>query len=161
MALTYLGELTVGGLMPALTAAQAAALAELQGKLAGIVRVQASLTIKPPALAASIEAVAKVGAALALAIDGPTVSLQLTALGALVASLEAQIAALVGLPLGTAGIHAYAWLGRTQDFGPALTSALTGGLPGGNAGDETQGLVLAAREAASWSALSACMRTGA
>lgn len=160
-ALTPLGIVSVSAALPAMSelegiaaAAQALARAELSGKLAGAVSVQARLTLpQPPGLA--VFASAKVAAQVALqpALAAPT--LQVTGNAALIAMLQAQLGGLT-LPdfgLGAAGVAAYKYEGEIGTFAPSLGGHTNSGLPGGSAGDVGYAVVLVATAPAAVAAL--------
>jgi hypothetical protein len=128
---------------------------ELFGKLEGLLKVQGALTISPPSLGANIAALAKVAAALAVAVEGPTVTLQVSAIAGLIAQLQAQLAIIAAFQalLGTAGIAAYGYEGPVSELGSRLTGELAGGLPGGFPTDEAQAVVLIATAPAAVAAL--------
>lgn len=159
MALDYLGSVSIGTIFPVGLTLAAAALAELNGKLAGLLSVKAALTIQPPTLAATATAAAKalaeVRASIALGLPGAT--LQLSAAAEIIAGLEAQIAAIVAIQANLTGaaVHAYVYAGQANGFGPALTAAATGGFPGGGPFDPVGGIVVIATTPAAKAALSA------
>ena len=104
--ITPLGTLSIGAICPPLLANLQVVIPELTGKLAGLMKVSAALTIKPPSLTANIAAAAKVAAKLALTIDGPTATLQVGVIASMVAQLQLQLTVLqaqIGL-LTTSGI---------------------------------------------------------
>jgi len=162
MSAHYLGSLTLGGCLPtALTAAAeldataTIALPELSGKLAGLLNVQAALTIQPPTLNASLSAALKIVAELqaSISLGLPGATLQLSALAAIIAEIEASLgsiqaaialAAALSLQLGTAGVHAYSFTGRADELGPAVRSITIGGLPGGAPSDFAGAVLFAA-----------------
>jgi hypothetical protein len=124
-------------------------------------KVFAALTIKPPALAANIEAVQKVAAHLALAVEGPTVTLQIAAITGLIAQLNVQIAAALAFQatLGTAGVQVFAYDGTAASLGSEVTSATGAGLAGGAPGDHVNALILATSIPATWAAMQAFFTT--
>lgn len=159
MALDYLGSVSIGTVFPVGLSLIATSLAELNGKLAGLLQVQAALTVQPPTLnataVAAAKALAEVQASISLGLPGAT--LQLSAAAAIIAGLEAQIAAVVAIQANLVGasVHAYVYTGQANGIGPALTAAATGGFPGGGPFDPVGGLIIVATTPAARAALSA------
>lgn len=157
--LTYIGSVSIGVVFPVGLTLAAGALTELNGKLTGLLNVQAALTIQPPTLSATASAavkiLAEVQASIALGLPGAT--LQLSALASIIAALEAQIAFYVSIQadLTGAAVHAYSFDGRASAFGPAFSAATAGGFPGGLPTDPVLGLVIAATTPEARAALSA------
>jgi hypothetical protein len=153
--LTYLGQYTVGGCIPASGALYAAIVAELQARLTAALALQAGLTLTPPTLVAQIEIVGQLLVALkaALELGLPGVDFQVSACAELIADLEARIALLLGFPLGVAGVEAYIYDGDAGSFGPAVAGTVGTGLPNGRASDHVNALVLATSIPATWAAL--------
>lgn len=169
MTLAYLGELSFGEAMPFAIAingyiGQVAgiALSKLRADLTGLFAVQATLTIGPPQLVATIAATAKALVQLEAAIGGPTVTLQITTIAALILDIEAQIAAIslqLQIPLG-GRIHAYAYDGSATGLSAELAAATASGFPGGHPNDHCDALVLATVEPATWAMLKTMFHTG-
>ncbi len=150
-----LGEVTLGDVLPGLAVARAAlqltggiALAEVQAKLAGLINVQAALTL-PPLPGAAIIGAAQVLLALEANIGLAAPTLQLAGTVALVAQLNlllgqirAQLALDFGLNIG--GIAAYSYEGTADALGSSLASVTSAGLPGGGPSDQCYAVVLAA-----------------
>lgn len=115
----------------------AATLPALQAKLAGLLKAQAQLAIKPPSLSASLEVAAKILASLQIAIEGPAVAINLSVIAKGVAELIALIGAIsVQLKLLVGFAHANVAIYVVEDekvsnIGSALGGALSGGLPAG------------------------------
>jgi hypothetical protein len=134
--LTYAGSVPIGAMCPLVVSAQAATLANVQARIAGLIALQARVNLQPPSVNASITAVAAIGAQLQAAaqlhVAFPAPTLQLAALAALVATLEASIAVLLQLQ-GLFGASAYAWTftGTGPELGPALAAELATGWPDG------------------------------
>jgi hypothetical protein len=148
---SYLGSATIGAYFPtslaavgALNAAVGISLPEISAKLAGLVNISAALTIGPPDLTGTIAASIQTTLALQAAISGPTVTLQVGAIAALIAELTATlgtlnaqlaIAASLSATLGTAGLHGFAYTGLVSsmatDLGAVIAAELT---PGDNCG---------------------------
>lgn len=121
----------------------AAAIAELQTQVTAL--ASASVQIQPGGMAAMIQAAAQIVAALqaaaAAGVTPPSVSFQGSALIALQARLEALLQ--LQAAASAAGLHAFTYQGRADDFGPELGAGLEGAL-GVQGSDATAGLVLAA-----------------
>ena len=149
MAGAYLGSKTLGECLPLALSAQAniagavgIGLPEISGKITGLLNVQVALTISPPDLSGTINAVAQVALQLQAAISGPTVTLQVGAIAALLVELNIQLGQLnaylaFDMQLGTAGIHMYSYNGRADGLGPALQGLLGIGPPGSFPDSET------------------------
>lgn len=153
--LTWFGEVTVGGCIPATGALFAAMIAELDTQLAANVKLLARLQATPPTIALQIELVTKLLAKLKVAatLGLPSVSFQVSMVGALIAKLKARIALLTNFPLGTAGVMAYAYDGDAGSFGPTVSGTVGNGLPGGRATDHVNAIILATSIPATWAAL--------
>lgn len=141
----------------------AAALGELQARVAGLLKVQATLTvgIGPPTLLATIQATEQVLVNLEASFGGPVVTLQLDAIAAILLTLNASIGALEAMaqiPLG-GSLFAYSFDGRASEFGPQVTAATGGGFPGGAPSDHANAIILATVEPATWAILQAVFRT--
>lgn len=162
MALTYIGELTIGGLMPGISAPFAAAVGDLQARLDACVAASANLTVSLPLQAQidiATQIIANLQAAIALGIGPPSISAQVTIMADLIAAIEAQLAVMLAVPFATAGVHVYAYDGTAGAFGGDVTAALTGGFPGGaGAGEHCNALVLATTIGATWTDMSAVFK---
>lgn len=156
--LTYLGELSIGAICPLAVAAQADIFAQLQAQLAGLLQLQAQLTITPPTIGANIKLVAQLLAGLEVSIGLPGIDFQLTAVAALIAQLNLSLGLLLELEVlfGTAGVFAYAYEGDALSFGPQLSAALASGWPDGTGvAAKSNGIVLATVSPVTWSAMKA------
>lgn len=153
--ITELGSMSIGTLCPSSLSAVASLLGQLQANLSGLLKVQAALTVSPPSLSANISGVAKVAASLALAVEGPSVTLQISAVASLIAQLQVQVSALVALmaSLGTAGVAVYAFDGTASELGTQVSSVTSSGIVGGAPGDHANALVLATTIPATWLAM--------
>jgi hypothetical protein len=154
MSVEYLGEVTIGAMLPGVVAPLAAAMADLQGRINALLGFQTTVSLD---LRALIALSASVTASLTAAVTAaPTIGLQIKVVAdaLLVLQLQLQIIlALYGL-LATSGLHAYVYDGTVADFGPEMTAALSAGLPGGSGGAQhCNALVLAATSAATWAAM--------
>ena len=164
--ITRIGELSLSDVVPLLaemsallSTAQGIAVASLQGQLSGIANVLGAITVAPPSLGATITAALATVASLQAAISGPTVTLQATALLALQAELEAQLALLtVSLPIPNASVSAYVFDGHSSAIGAELQSEINGTLPGVSPGDRTRALILATTTSAAWEAMAQVFR---
>jgi hypothetical protein len=146
MGLNHAGTLSLGACVPGANAAIVAALPDMQARLTGLLAAQAQLTITPPAFTATLAAAVQLVAGLTASGVLPSVGLQLTLIGDLIAALQVSVDALVALQvaLGSAGIDAWTYSGRADGLGPALAAATVSGLPaGGGPGASAYGVVLA------------------
>ena len=159
MALTYLGSLSLGDVIPGLGVCLASALPRIQAQLAAAIAASAQLTITPPTIAANISLCANLLAQLqaqaALGIQVPSATLQLNALATLIAALNIELGALA-FDLSAPGIHAYAYAGESQ----GLKNELPASFPGSAPISACNALVLATTVGATWAALGLALKTG-
>ncbi len=96
-------------------------------------------------------------AAISLGVQVPTLSVQLAAIAAAVATLNVEVGILLSYQsaLGAAGIHAYAFSGQANALGPAIPSSFPGGAPT----DAVNALLLVTDIPASWTALGVVLKT--
>lgn len=169
MSLVYVGSLSVGGSIPGASAAITAGLSGITAVLPGLIEQLATLAAFTPApinfaaqLALAESMVVSVNAAITAGLPVPDISAQIAVILATIAALTAQVAGLqanlavitdLAAPLAASGLHAYAYDGATDLLGPALTSELAGGVPGGAGGDHANALVLITTIGATWDAM--------
>lgn len=158
MSLSYKGKLSIGGLSPLSVGASAAAFATLSAQVAGLISLQARLTVTPPTLALNISLVTQLLADLqaALTLGLPGVDFQIAACAAAVVSLEAQLALIAQLTatFGVPGIYVYSYDGPAVALGPALTSELAVMWPDGvSTALHSNALVLGTVTPAAWTAM--------
>lgn len=117
MSTSLIGTRTLGECLPGVLALSVKATGDLNAKIAGIIAAQAQLTVNPPTLAANLAVAQQIVVSLqaAIAIGLPTVSLQAAALAQVLAALQADLAAIVDLNLGQAGVSLYSYQGRIND----------------------------------------------
>lgn len=167
MTLTFLGQQTIGGVVPAAVTAQAStdaallpAIERLQGELAGLLAMLAGMTIGPPSLPETLEGSLQVVAS--LSVPTPTIpTLQIPNIAAQIAEIEAAIAALLqalgvsasfAAALGTGGISLFAYNGAVASMGAEVQAALSSGLPNGTGpAARADALILASTSVATWS----------
>ncbi len=158
MTLVYLGSLTTGAIVPSLGISLAAAIPRIQAEIALQTKIIAQLNLVPPLIAGSLtlatSIVASVTAQIALGVQVPSASLQISAALALIAALNIELGAL-GFDMTAAGIHAYAYDGEAQDLGPSLPDHFPGGAPTSHC----NALILATSIPASWVALGGILKT--
>ena len=158
--LTYLGELSIGVLLPAPYAGINVALADLGARVAALHAMQFDVT--PPSYAVQLELLAQmtqnIQALIGLGISPPSIAFQIAATLELVAALEAQLAAVLAIPFGAA-LHAYVYTGPANAFGGELALELSTGFPGGSPIDDTLALVFAATQPAAKLAMQAVFKT--
>lgn len=165
MAAELIGQVSVGQCVPATAALVAQMTAELNAKIAGILALQAQVTVTPPTLAASLEAaVALVAAleaqiALSLSLGLPEVSVDLTVVASVLAELNASLAALVTLTLamGTSGVYVITHQGDASTHGPEVQAIVDGIAPAGN---NVYSVTFLCTSPAVFEALSAVLLTG-
>jgi hypothetical protein len=167
--ITYLGSLSIGGVLPGAAAATVAGMAGINAALPDILaRLDALAAFAPQPVSFSAQLglanqmVTSVQAAISLGLPIPSIAAQLAIVGALVSDLLAAVSSVNAqleiladfeLLLGTAGVHAYAYAGDTGDLGAEFASELSGGTPGGAAGDAANALVLITTIPAVWAAM--------
>jgi hypothetical protein len=158
-------RVTVGQCSPALASLVTSAIAELSGKLAGFLNIQAALTISPPSLSAQLDgalgAVATIQAQISagLTVSPPGVNLSIAAVAGAVAELNAQLAILIALQeaMSTAGVTVIVENGEAQNFGREMQVEVSRVAPAGNA---VQAITFLATEPAVFAALGAVLFTG-
>lgn len=136
MTFAYVGEASLTGIAPLVANATLPAFSNLNSQLTAALALQASLSITPPTLAATIVATEKVLVNLQAAASAglPNVSFNLSAVGGLIALLNVQIAYLRALQLVLSAGNVFLWTydGAGNGFGPAFTSALATNWPSGS-----------------------------
>ena len=167
MSVIRIGELSLSSAIPilatfqaSLTASVGIGLPEIQGKLAGLANVLLAITVAPPALGATITAAITTVASLQAAISGPTVTLQVAAITALIAELNLQLGTLTvaaGLSIPSATLSAYVYDGSVGNFGVEVGSELSASLPGPPG--HCNALIFATTDSAQWAAASVALRT--
>jgi hypothetical protein len=171
------GELTIGGCVPLALAAKAqldlalgVELPSLQARLAGLLALQARLSLTPPSLAASLDLALKLVAALqaSIALGLPGISFQLQAAAALIAQIEldlgklqgsAAFAASLGLLLGAPGVFAYVYHGQVGHVGSELQTEINAAPPGGSPIAQADALLLLTAMPATWTSMEAVFKT--
>jgi hypothetical protein len=164
--ITRLGEISLSAAVPLLAEFQAAlslsssiALPDLNAKIAGLGAVLAAITVAPPDLTGTIAAALETIAALEAAIGGPTVTLQITAIVALLADLNASLGTLtagLALSIPSAVLSAYVYSGPSALIGIELQSEINASLPG--VGGHADALILATADSAAWAAAGVVFR---
>jgi hypothetical protein len=172
-AIVYAGSVTVGGVMPATSAAlsadasllatfSASATADFDATFAA----QANFAVTPPTFAASISlcqalildlqasislGVPSVNAQIGLAFDA-----KLALLASLLASLSGQISILLSLGslMSEAGVLAFSWSGTGATFGADVDATVGAGWPNGTpASAPANAVILAAVTHETWTAM--------
>lgn len=133
MSVALVAQTTIAGACPTAASAVGAVYASLQAQLAGALEASLRLSITPPTLSAQLDAAVAIEAAIkaSITLGLPTIDIQIAALAALVASLNAQIAALLAFQ-ATFGEQVFLYAGSAQakDIGAQTAAALAGGPPG-------------------------------
>lgn len=169
MSLVPLGSLSMAQALPGAQVAAAAGIAGINGALPDILARIAALQAFSPApisfafnIIEATKIVASLNLAIAAGITPPNIAAQIAQILALLAALEATVAAVnANLSIATdfvsglaaAGIDAYAWDGSRNALGAALTSAL------GPSGTHANALVLVTTNGATWGAMQAVFKT--
>jgi hypothetical protein len=170
---TYLGSLSVGGVLPggvAVAAAGAAGINAVLPDLAGRLAALLSWTPTPISIAAQLTQltamITALNAQLTLGIAPPSLATQLANLAALIAELqglvngvELQLTYVTEFQalLGAAGVHAFAYDGATGDLPASLLSALAS-VPGVGPADHCNALALLTTIPATWAALAQILK---
>lgn len=165
MTAQIVGHVSVGQVVPTMAALIAQMTAELTGKLAGFLSIQAALTISPPALGAQLSGalslVSQIQGQLAagLTVAPPGVNLSIAATASAVAELNASLAALLALTvsLGTAGVYVITDTGPAGSFGSDMQAQVSTIAPAGNV---VQAVTFLATEPAVFAALGKVLLTG-
>jgi hypothetical protein len=165
MTAQLVGNVSVGQYVPTALSLNAQLLAELQGKLAAALNIQAALTIQLPGLSAQLEGALAVAASLqamlsaGLTVTLPGVSLSIEANLAVIAELTAQISALLALQiaLGTAGVYVITHEGPSETHGPEVQAIVSDIAPAGNV---VYSVTMLATVPAVYAALGAVILTG-
>jgi hypothetical protein len=152
--LVNLGEIELAAFIPGAVAALAIAVPDLQARL------DALLAFKPGAidlhanLALAEAIVADIKAAITLGIVPPSIQLQIDLVLALLAGLQANLAAILAFKaLLTARAFAYGYTGTVAGYGPLISAELVNGFPRGNALDVASILTIGATAQASVTAM--------
>jgi len=155
--LTYIGNLTLAAAVPAPLAALNLAIPDLQARISALVSFSPGAINLQTNLALAEQMVKDISLQISLGVVPPSIDEQITIVTNLLAELEAllaQIESIVNL-FAAAGVQAYAYDGTVGGFGAKVTSALSGGFPGGGgAGAHCNALVLATEIGATWTAMS-------
>ncbi len=136
-----------------------ALIADLKARLKGALALNVSLNITLPTIAVSLSAVISLLAALELALEIglPGITFQLEAIAAATLALEAKLELLLKFTLAMSGggVFVYTYSGPGSGLGPALTTELASGWPGGALpGLPANALVLGTVTPAVWGAMS-------
>jgi hypothetical protein len=166
--LTELGTMSVGQANPMLglagaelSVAATAAIGEVQGKLTGLLSLVAALTV-PQVPALAIAGGAQALASLEATVSAPDPTLQLQAVLAAAAELEASLVGLqaqlalsvsIGELLAAGGVAAYRYSGTAGTFGTEVSAHTSSGIAGGAPGDHVEAFVLASSVPAAIAAL--------
>jgi hypothetical protein len=160
---TIVGQLSVGQCAPSTADLVAKATLEIQGKLTGALKISGALSLSPPSLSAqlagAIEGVAKLQAAFSAGITPPGATLTIAANLQLIASLGAQLAALLALSeaMAVAGIAVISYTGDGGQYGSKMQEKVASFAPPGNA---LQAVTFLATEPAAFAALGTVLLTG-
>lgn len=165
MAAEIIGQVSIGQCIPTTASLVAKALVDVNAKIAGILSLQASLTISPPSLdlqlTAALDLVAALQAQIALGIKLklPAIQVDLTVALSLLADLNASLAVLLALSvtLGTAGVFVIKDEGDSQRFGSDMQTVVSGIAPPGNV---VHSITLLATDPAVFEALGKVLLTG-
>jgi hypothetical protein len=161
MAGRFLGNMTVGAVVPAALTLQLEALAELTAKLEAAISAQLSFTLTPPSLTLSLKAaldlVVSLEAAIALGLPG--IEIDISIMASIIAALQLQVDLMIelGVALGKAGVLAFVQEGVAGSLGSDLQAVVNQQIP---ADQPTQALLLVATVPAVWAAMGKILITG-
>lgn len=164
--ISRLGELSLSAVVPMLadmaallSTAQGIAVPQLNAQLAGLANILGAITVAPPQLGATIEAAIATVASLQAAVSGPTVTLQASAIAALIAELNVSLGLLtVSISIPDAVVSAYVYEGPSSQIGVELQSEISASLPG--APNQTYALILATTSRPAWIAMAGVFEVG-
>lgn len=168
MAVTFVGEFTLGGTMPGAASFSAFAAADLNARLAALIALSAQISATLPSISFSanidlcLQAIASLEAAIALGISPPAIDAQLSIVAAAVAELELSLAAVAALTLAfsATGVWAYTYSGQADNLGSDFATELASGLPGGGgASENVDAMVLITNVGATWTAIQSIFKT--
>jgi hypothetical protein len=149
------GSVSLGFCLPGAFAALAVAIPDLQARVDALIDFAPSLGgfSADLSLAGGIET--NLEGAIALGLTPPSLQVQIDAVLDLLALLQVQLALVLGFAdlAATGGIWAYAYDGRADGLGPALSAELSAGFPGGGPADHANAIVLCTTVGATWSIL--------
>jgi hypothetical protein len=173
MSTTYLGSLTVGGVLPGGVALGAAGVAGINAALPSLLeQLEGLLSFAPTPISltaqiSTLEAmITGLNAAITLGVMPPSLDTQIAGIAALIAALSsvvgginAQLALITSFQaaLGAAGVHAIAFEGPVANLGVELTGRLAA-VPGLSPGDAAHALTLLTTVPATWAALAQLMK---
>lgn len=139
--ITYLGHYSILEAFPVIGLAQGVIRAsvgqvasDIASRLAGAIKLQAGVAIKPPSVAGSLVIAQQLLASLSVAIAPPSVNFAAAAAATLIARLQGIKAALdLALLWGNfpGSVHLFVYQGRAAEMGSTITGAITGGMLGG------------------------------
>ena len=157
MTIKRVGSFSVGDLIPTVATALAAAEGDMEGTLAGALASSLQVTVDPPTITGAIQAAGQIlgeleaSVSLGPAAFGFSAQMQLDLIAELTIALK--IIADLTIAFGSAGIELYTYTGMASQFGPAVSSETSSGLPGGQPNDIVNALVLATRFPTAFAAL--------
>lgn len=159
--ITNLGDCTVGQILPTTVATFGSRLTNLNAQLAAAGNLAIALNVGPPSMPEAVQIGATASAQAIASVTSPYFGLQITTNAALIASLQAQIAALgtVVAALGEAGVQLYLYQGTCDSLGSTLQAEVGGGIPPGLPADHVDALVLVAKTPAAFAAMQLTMKT--
>lgn len=162
MTLVYGGELSIGGVLPGVSAALSVSLADIQARVDALLAWHPGVIDFGVSLSIAAQMVVDLKAAIALGITPPSIDAQIAIIAALLATLEAQLQILLNIEglLLTAGVHLYIYDGTAGALGGEVTTALSAGVPGGGgSGEHCNALVLVTTLGVAWTAMGEVFKT--
>lgn len=163
MTLAYVGEIDMTAVLPGVAAALGTAKIALEAQIAALVGFKAQVSLSfTDQIGILLQAKAALEAAIALGLQPPSLAAQIQITAQVATALQLQLQVILDLftLFANAGIHVWAYDGAANGLGPALTTALTGGLPSGaGAAEHVDALVLATSIGATWTAMGKVFKT--
>lgn len=159
--LTPIGDLTLTEVMPGVIGPLVAAEADLQARITSLLSFSATVGLDMSGLITlSAGILANLQAGLSLGLQAPSLSVQINAVVALTAAIQAQLQLIQDLfDLLGASVSAWAYDGTAGGFGAAIDGEFAGGISGGGAGQHVNALILATQYPAVWTTLGQIFRT--
>lgn len=164
MTTTYIGEESIGVMIPGAVALVAPSQAQLQATFDAT--LAASIAVGIPTTIADLLALANsilaaLESMLAHGLQPPTITGQAAIFASTLAQLTLQLAPYLVFAslVATGGVFAYVYDGTTAGAGAEFTTALAGGFPGHSGSDHCNMLVMGCVAGVTWTAMQAIFKT--
>jgi hypothetical protein len=154
MTITLREEISLAAAIPGAIAALNLAVPQLQAQIDALLAFNPGAINFATDLQVAVGILADINGGIALGITPPSISAQISILLALLAPLQANLAAIAAFQaLLSASVFAYGYSGPTNQFGTEMATELTGGFPGHSPAEQCNALVLGTTSAATYSAM--------